>query len=159
MQYGHEDVFDLLVHTYGADPNMRDYSGKKPRQYMVREETTLSSEAFRKIKKKRTADKDSSFLRIGSLNVRVKRTTEAFNSLLSTGLNMGDRLHRSWGSSDSVNDADRDLMPPPKFSIKKRKSKKPQDFQSLKSRISAPILQAGGGLPMPAGGGGGGGGG
>ena len=43
---------------------------------------------------------------------------------------------------------DRDLMPPPKFSIKKRKSKKPQDFQSLKSRISAPILQPGGGLPL-----------
>ena len=40
-------------------------------------------------------------------------------------------------------------MPPPKFSIKKRKSKKPQDFESLKSRISAPILQPGGGLPMP----------
>ena len=39
-------------------------------------------------------------------------------------------------------------MPPPKFSIKKRKSKKPQDFQHLKSRISAPILQPGGGLPM-----------
>ena len=46
--------------------------------------------------------------------------------------------------------ADRELMPPPKFSIKKRKSKKPQDFQHLKARISAPILQPGGGLPMPA---------
>lgn len=41
-------------------------------------------------------------------------------------------------------------MPPPRFSIKKRKSKKAQDFQSLKSRISAPILQPGGGLPMPS---------
>ncbi|XP_043228197.1 ankyrin repeat domain-containing protein SOWAHA-like [Amphibalanus amphitrite] len=160
MQYGHEDVFDLLVHTYGADPNVRDHSGKKPRQYMIREETTLSSEAFRKIKKKRhgskmhLGDKDNSFLRIGSLNVRVKKTTEAFNSLISTGLQMGDRLHGRFGSSDSVNDAERELMPPPKFSIKKRKSKKPQDFQNLKSRISAPILQPGGGLPMDGGGGG-----
>ena len=37
----------LPLSPAGADPNVRDHSGKKPRQYMVREETTLSSEAFR----------------------------------------------------------------------------------------------------------------
>ena len=58
------------------------------------------------------ADKDNSFLRIGSLNVRVKKTTEAFNSLITTGLQMGDRLHGRWGSSDSVNDVS---APPPRL--------------------------------------------
>ena len=30
-----QDVFDLLVSAYKADGNVRDYAGKKPRQYMM----------------------------------------------------------------------------------------------------------------------------
>ena len=30
-----QDVFDLLVKAYGADPRIRDNAGKTPRQYMV----------------------------------------------------------------------------------------------------------------------------
>lgn len=43
------------------------------------------------------------FLRIGSLNVKVRKTTEAFNNLLSREVE--SKLHRSWGSSDSIPDA------------------------------------------------------
>ena len=40
------------------------------------------------------------FLRIGSLNVRVKKTTDALNNLISRDVEA--RLHRSFGSSDSL---------------------------------------------------------
>lgn len=45
----------------------------------------------------------AAFLRIGSLNVKVRKTTEAFNSLLSRDVDA--KLHRAWGSSDSLPDA------------------------------------------------------
>ena len=34
-QHNHQEVFDLLVGAYKADANVRDYAGKKPRQYMM----------------------------------------------------------------------------------------------------------------------------
>ena len=37
------------------------------------------------------------FLRIGSLNVRVKKTTEAFNNLLSSA-----GASKNWGSIDNL---------------------------------------------------------
>ncbi|BFZ19732.1 hypothetical protein BsWGS_22771 [Bradybaena similaris] len=37
--HGHEDVIDLLVQTYKADANLRDYSGKKPKQYLKNSKT------------------------------------------------------------------------------------------------------------------------
>lgn len=52
-------------------------------------------------------EKDLGFLRIGSLNVRVKRTTEAFSQFLgvatsSTASNNNEKIHKSWGSADNV---------------------------------------------------------
>ncbi|KAF2355139.1 Ankyrin repeat-containing domain [Trinorchestia longiramus] len=41
--YNRQDVFDLLVH-YGSDLNIRDYSGKKPRQYNTIASSTISPE-------------------------------------------------------------------------------------------------------------------
>lgn len=29
-QFGHQEVFDILVKAYGADPHLRDNSGRKP---------------------------------------------------------------------------------------------------------------------------------
>ena len=29
-QFGHQEVFDILVKAYGADPHSRDNSGRKP---------------------------------------------------------------------------------------------------------------------------------
>ncbi|XP_050433163.1 uncharacterized protein LOC126841019 [Adelges cooleyi] len=137
MQFGHEEVFKILVEIYGADPNMRDWSGRKPRQYLMNKDTSLSADTYRKLnaRKHKNAEKDLGFLRIGSLNVRVKRTTEAFSHFLGVGGQNAEKIHKTWGSADNLqNDAKR--MPPPKsVSIKKRKSKKPQDFLR---RASAP---------------------
>uniref|UniRef100_A0A0A9X106 Ankyrin repeat domain-containing protein SOWAHB n=2 Tax=Lygus hesperus TaxID=30085 RepID=A0A0A9X106_LYGHE len=130
MQYGHDECYNLLVEVYGADHNIRDYSGKKPRQYLTNKGTSVSVDTFRKIKamKKHAAEKDLGFLRIGSLNVRVKRTTEAFSNFLGVG--NPDKLHKHWGSADNLHQGDNKRMPPPKFApIKKRKSKRgQQDF-------------------------------
>ncbi|XP_063839935.1 uncharacterized protein LOC135088807 [Scylla paramamosain] len=100
--YNRTEVFDLLVH-YGADLNMRDYSGKKPRTYNTIA-STVSQDTQRRIVQRRNSVKDAAaFLRIGSLNVKVRKTTEAFNSLLSRDVEA--KLHRAWGSSDSLPDA------------------------------------------------------
>ena len=54
------------------------------------------------------AEKDLGFLRIGSLNVRVKRTTEAFSQFLgvatssSASSSNNEKIHKSWGSADNV---------------------------------------------------------
>ncbi|XP_054276022.1 uncharacterized protein LOC129004751 [Macrosteles quadrilineatus] len=128
MQYGHEDVFNLLKDVYGANPVLRDYSGRKPHQYLTNKDTSVSADTFRKIKaRKKHAEKDSGFLRIGSLNVRVKKTTEAFSHFLGVGTI--DKLHKSWGSADNLPQGDTRKMPPPKHApIKKRKSKRAMDF-------------------------------
>lgn len=136
MQFGHEDVYSLLTEVYGADGNLRDWSGKKPRQYQTHKGTSVSADTFRKIKaRKKHAEKDLGFLRIGSLNVRVKRTTEAFSNFLGVGSN--DKIHKHWGSADNLPQGDGKKMPPPKFApIKKRKSKRAIDFSSRGSIAS-----------------------
>jgi hypothetical protein len=47
------------------------------------------------------AEKDLGFLRIGSLNVRVKRTTEAFSNFLGVGQS-SEKIHKTWGSADNI---------------------------------------------------------
>ena len=32
-QFGHQEVFDILVKAYGADPHLRDNSGRKPSKF------------------------------------------------------------------------------------------------------------------------------
>ncbi|XP_076171517.1 uncharacterized protein LOC143148749 isoform X2 [Ptiloglossa arizonensis] len=151
MQFDHENIFNLLVQVYGANQEIRDYSGKKARQYLVSQEAAVSQDTFRKIKaRKKHAEKDLGFLRIGSLNVRVKRTTEAFSQFLgvatSSASSNHEKLHKSWGSADNVQ-LDQKMMPPPKYApIKKRRSRRAQDFSSSRdhhaaSQPSTPLLQ------------------
>ncbi|XP_033175059.1 ankyrin repeat domain-containing protein SOWAHB isoform X3 [Bombus vosnesenskii] len=143
MQFGHENIFNLLVQVYGANQEVRDYSGKKARQYLVSQEAAVSQDTFRK--------KDLGFLRIGSLNVRVKRTTEAFSQFLgvatsSSASSNHEKIHKSWGSADNVQ-LEQKMMPPPKYApIKKRRSRRGQDFGSSRdhqaaSQPSTPLLQ------------------
>ncbi|CAH0385666.1 unnamed protein product [Bemisia tabaci] len=90
---------------------------------------------------RRAAEKDLGFLRIGSLNVRVKKTTEAFSNFLGKSQSSVEKIHKSWGSADNIQQNDNKTMPPPKFApIKKRKSKKAQDFMSH-STPSTPDLR------------------
>ncbi|XP_076248284.1 uncharacterized protein LOC143188107 isoform X1 [Calliopsis andreniformis] len=151
MQFDHENIFNLLVQVYGANQEIRDYSGKKARQYLVSQEAAVSQDTFRKIKaRKKHAEKDLGFLRIGSLNVRVKRTTEAFSQFLgvatSSASSNHEKIHKSWGSADNVQ-LDQKMMPPPKYApIKKRRSRRAQDFGSSRdqhaaSQPSTPLLQ------------------
>ncbi|XP_043488978.1 ankyrin repeat domain-containing protein SOWAHC isoform X3 [Polistes fuscatus] len=153
MQFDHENVFNLLVQVYGANQEIRDYSGKKARQYLVSQEAAVSQDTFRKIKaRKKHAEKDLGFLRIGSLNVRVKRTTEAFSQFLgvatssSNSNNNSEKIHKSWGSADNVQKLDQKVMPPPKYApVKKRRSRRNQDFsrgqQQTASQPNTPLLQ------------------
>ncbi|XP_071443799.1 uncharacterized protein [Hetaerina americana] len=109
-----------------------------PRQYIVSQDTSVSSETIRKMKaRKKHPEKDLGFLRIGSLNVRVKRTTEAFSNFLGVGSqnnnggsnygnsnsSSGEKIHKSWGSADNIQEVDRRIMPPPKYPAKKRRSR------------------------------------
>ncbi|XP_050683200.1 ankyrin repeat domain-containing protein SOWAHC-like isoform X2 [Leptidea sinapis] len=127
MQFRHENVYRLLVEAYDADPNVRDWSGKKPRQYLVYMDTSLSPGSYRKKER---------FLRIGSLNVRVKKTTEAFSNFLGVGATRastyghksaslerrsedGDQL-KSWGSADNIQKESK-IMPPPGSTNKVRR--------------------------------------
>ncbi|XP_066602254.1 ankyrin repeat domain-containing protein SOWAHC [Prorops nasuta] len=150
MQFDHENIFNLLVQVYGANQDIRDHSGKKARQYLVSQEAAISQDTIRKIKaRKKHADKDLGFLRIGSLNVRVKRTTEAFSQFLgvaSSSTNNSEKIHKSWGSADNVQ-LEHKIMPPPKYApIKKRRSKRCQDFSNntrthAASQPTTPILE------------------
>ncbi|XP_043286754.1 ankyrin repeat domain-containing protein SOWAHB isoform X2 [Venturia canescens] len=130
MQFDHENIFNLLVQVYGANQEVRDHSGKKARQYLVSQEAAVSQDTFRKIKaRKKHTERDLGFLRIGSLNVRVKRTTEAFSQFLgvATSASSNEKIHKTWGSADNVQDGKN--MPPPKYApIKKRRSRRAQDF-------------------------------
>lgn len=128
-QFRHENVYTLLVETYDADPNIRDWSGRKPKQYSGHMDTSLSPGSYRK---------KESFLRIGSLNVRVKRTTEAFSNFLGVGATRSSYIPKSakdreerrsddgeplktWGSADNIQNDDK-LMPPPMSSKVRRRA-------------------------------------
>nr|CAD7415185.1 unnamed protein product [Timema poppensis] len=54
-------------------------------------------------------EKDLGFLRIGSLNMRVKKTTEAFSNFLGVGTPSSDKLHKTWGSADNIQQVEKDL--------------------------------------------------
>ncbi|XP_068633183.1 uncharacterized protein [Battus philenor] len=158
MQFRNENVYKLLIDVYDADPNVRDWSGRKPRQYLVHMDTSLSPGSYRKptrynVTRPVTSPpairvnaytlpsyaKKESFLRIGSLNVRVKKTTEAFSNFLGVGATRSsayvpkmrdrdaerrsddsDHLHKSWGSADNIQKDDK-LMPPPLSSKVRRR--------------------------------------
>lgn len=78
------------------------------------------------------AEKNPGILRFGSLSVKVKKTTEAFNNYFS-----------GKSDSDAFDSGDAMRMPPPKFApIKKRKSKRgPVDFGKVKSAPTTPTKE------------------
>ncbi|XP_041987182.1 ankyrin repeat domain-containing protein SOWAHB isoform X2 [Aricia agestis] len=182
MQFRHENVFKLLVDVYDADQNVRDWSGRKPRQYLVHLDTSLSPGSYRKtetltLRRTVTAppvvqtpvsptrlahsfSKKEGFLRIGSLNVRVKRTTEAFSNFLGVGATRSsayvpktrdqrdeDQLHKSWGSADNIPKEDK-LMPPPSSKVRRRGggARRGGASRSTPSTPDQPRAQIGGGV-------------
>ncbi|XP_076335970.1 uncharacterized protein LOC143239064 [Tachypleus tridentatus] len=125
---GHEGIMELLTSTYEADPSIRDYSGRKPHHYLTKWQTaknpfgtpSVHHQQNTKHNVCKMSDKELSFMRIGSLNSRVKKTAAA----LTGGRGMV-RL-KSWGSADNLSELlERQVMPPPKLGpMKKKKSKK-----------------------------------
>nr|XP_041631182.1 ankyrin repeat domain-containing protein SOWAHC isoform X2 [Drosophila kikkawai] len=89
-QFGRDNIFELLWNVYKANRDIMDYSGNKPLDYS-RQRPSVSASTCSKIKarKKHAIEKDLGFLRIGSLNVRVKKTTEAFSNFLGVGNGSG----------------------------------------------------------------------
>ncbi|XP_031346336.1 ankyrin repeat domain-containing protein SOWAHB isoform X6 [Photinus pyralis] len=129
VQFGHSKVFNLLVEVYHADPDVRDFSGRMPEQYKISETQNSNKDTYKIKSRKKLADKDLRFLRIGSLNVRVKRTTEAFSNFLGVGggssinpTDLSGKVYKSWGSADNLSQDN--LMPAPKNYAGKRKMKK-----------------------------------
>ena len=67
---------------------------------------------FAELKEKRRSHEQGnreSFLRIGSLNVRVKKTTEAFGNFLgksNSSASIERILHKNWGSADNIPEAE-----------------------------------------------------
>uniref|UniRef100_A0A182V4M3 Uncharacterized protein n=1 Tax=Anopheles merus TaxID=30066 RepID=A0A182V4M3_ANOME len=107
--------------------------------------------------RKKHSEKDSGFLRIGSLNVRVKKTTEAFSNFLGVGTNQTripptairssappdtlfiDKLHKSWGSADNIQKED-SAMPPPKYGpVKKRRQKRDIEYDPSNDHFSQSV--------------------
>uniref|UniRef100_A0A1I8Q934 SOWAHA-C winged helix-turn-helix domain-containing protein n=1 Tax=Stomoxys calcitrans TaxID=35570 RepID=A0A1I8Q934_STOCA len=93
MQFGRVNVFALLCNTYKANRDLLDWAGNKALDYS-KQQTSVSASTYSKIKAKRkpTVEKDLGFLRIGSLNVRVKKTTEAFSNFLGVGNGNGSSM-------------------------------------------------------------------
>ncbi|XP_047524070.1 ankyrin repeat domain-containing protein SOWAHC isoform X2 [Pieris napi] len=159
MQFRRENVYRLLVEVYNADPNVRDWSGKKPRHYLVHMDTSLSPGSYRSLERNSQHhtlpspsipispyipqylyeySKKEGFLRIGSLNVRVKKTTEAFSNFLGVGATRSsayvpksarereldrrsddsDQL-KSWGSADNIQKEDK-MLPPMNSKVRRR---------------------------------------
>ncbi|CAB4067482.1 unnamed protein product [Lepeophtheirus salmonis] len=151
-KYGNLDMVKLLCGNYKVDVNSKSHGGytplhlscqfgnqegKKPRQCMVATDQTsslsLSSATFKQLKDRRrnrrqASEKNAGILRFGSLSVKVKKTTEAFNNYFH--------------NHDKKNsDPDKEKMPPPKFApIKKRKSKRSVDFGKVKSAPVTPTI-------------------
>ncbi|XP_064610341.1 uncharacterized protein LOC135474708 [Liolophura sinensis] len=144
---GHDAVIDLLVSTYKADPNIRDYTGKKAKHYL---RTSASNKAQQLLLSRRqtqppiTTSISESFLRTASFR---KSRSKALSSLM--GSQLGPMIRKSWegdGDGDVFDSritppnssktspqvrrkgslqlaGDRSLMPPPSGPVRRKKSR------------------------------------
>ncbi|XP_071177055.1 uncharacterized protein [Mytilus edulis] len=109
--HGHENIIELLVQTYKADSNIRDYSGKKAKQYLRNSASTKAQQLLltRRLGSTSAAvsgrSLDDSFTRTASF--RKSNRARALSSLiLSKSSNMKNAMFRStWtGSADNIED-------------------------------------------------------
>ncbi|GFR28772.1 uncharacterized protein TNCT_337562 [Trichonephila clavata] len=129
--YGNEEIMEVLINTYGADSNARDYSGKRPLHYLPKNQaerflSLYPSLTFPIIMCGKNAggkgEKEPGLMRMGSLNSKMKKP-----SVLSASGRAITRM-KSWGSADNIPDRAMNLMPPPKTFPKKKKSRKHTDI-------------------------------
>ncbi|CAG0901609.1 unnamed protein product [Cyprideis torosa] len=187
-QFGRSNVYDLLSNAFSADAKLRDFSGKKPIAYLKKSKLAVSADTASRIRDRR-ADRVAGnslqvpgdtgtfqrsdggvresvrFPRIGSINVRVKKTAEAFGRSVTNSwhkasgggspqINHSDSLKARWNSTDNVRkmsdnsfrrtlNGDSANGPPSSLFggvIRKRKSKRGEEFNRPPSlEISCPM--------------------
>ncbi|KAK3586267.1 hypothetical protein CHS0354_006959 [Potamilus streckersoni] len=94
---GHEDIIELLVHTYKADPNVRDYSGKKAKQYLKFSASSRAQQLLvssRLSSKSGKYDPDDSFMR--SASFRKSNRVRAISSLIQGSGTGMKQFQTSW---------------------------------------------------------------
>ncbi|CAG5133231.1 unnamed protein product, partial [Candidula unifasciata] len=117
--HGQEEIIELLVQAYKADANLRDYSGKKAKQYL---KNSASSKAQQLLVSRRLGSDqsnvkilDDSFIR--SASMRMSDRAKAMSTLLQFKSSVARQpiLRSSWnGTSDEMySDKDRSLKTPP----------------------------------------------
>ncbi|XP_021372118.1 uncharacterized protein LOC110462477 [Mizuhopecten yessoensis] len=101
--HGHEQIIELLVQTFKADPNIRDFSGKKAKQYLPNSASTKAQQMLlsRRLGTSLVSSRslDDSFLR--STSFRKSNRAKAITSLIQT-TSAGMRkamLRTSWQGS------------------------------------------------------------
>ncbi|XP_060074551.1 ankyrin repeat domain-containing protein SOWAHA-like [Ylistrum balloti] len=105
--HGHEQIIELLVQTFKADPNIRDFSGKKAKQYLPNSASTKAQQMLlsRRLGASLVSSRslDDSFLR--STSFRKSNRAKAITSLIQT-TSAGMRkamLRTSWqGSAENM---------------------------------------------------------
>ncbi|GIX75948.1 uncharacterized protein CDAR_291691 [Caerostris darwini] len=118
--YKHDMIVHLLVHTYGADDSIRDYSGKRADQYpdnYIRVVAGHKAAERRPLKqrppeKEPTAPSSNSFMRIGSLNLRKARKSAVFASVRGGSRNRSSIGDIRFGSHASMRKKLHKSMPP-----------------------------------------------
>ncbi|KAF2899461.1 hypothetical protein ILUMI_06714, partial [Ignelater luminosus] len=66
VQFGHKKVYNLLVEVYRANPEIRDFSGRRPNQYETSQTQTSNKDNYSEYSKKlpsKHGTKHHSFLR------------------------------------------------------------------------------------------------
>ncbi|XP_041375245.1 ankyrin repeat domain-containing protein SOWAHC-like [Gigantopelta aegis] len=82
--HGHEDIIELLIQGYKADANMRDFSGKKAKQYLKNSASSRTQQLL--LSRRMTSNVgsgrslDDSFLR--STSMRKSNRARAISSML-----------------------------------------------------------------------------
>ncbi|KAL5020899.1 hypothetical protein ScPMuIL_000054 [Solemya velum] len=101
---GHEDLIELLVQVYKADSNIRDYSGKKAKQYLRSDASTRAQQLLlsRKLGSNLTKSMDDSFMRTSSF--RKSNRARAISSLIqaSPSVMRQSMFRTDWGSAEHI---------------------------------------------------------
>lgn len=111
--HGRVDVIELLIEVYGADANIRDYAGRRPKYYAPHNITPRAQQLLASRR-----DAQSSFVRSGSYSAKIGQaplsasssaySRESWNTSPSPSSSPGPSSRKGSVNSDSG------LMPPPR---------------------------------------------
>ncbi|XP_029635954.1 ankyrin repeat domain-containing protein SOWAHB isoform X4 [Octopus sinensis] len=92
----HDDVIELLIQTYKANPNIRDHSGKKPKQYLS---SSASARCQQLLQTRSVKTFDENFERTEA--IRKSKRVAVVGSLINSSNSMKAQpiMRSSWGGS------------------------------------------------------------